>query len=426
MGKILTIRPPGDKSVTQRALVFGALADGKSVVKSPLISWDTGSMIEALRSLGVDVTLQDGRVTVVGNGRNGLHAPRHNIDCGNSGTTARLLIGVLCGHPFRSRLIGDESLSGRPMRRVTEPLALMGGRFVEEDGDGLPLVIYGGPLGGLAGFESPNSSAQVKTALILAGYVAGVPVSLREPVLSRDHTERMFRALGQRLEIAPGGDLRFQPTSDLHSFEVTVPGDMSSAAFMISAALMADNVELMIEGVGFNPTRTGFLRVIERMGASVEVLSEGEELGEPVADLLIKSSQLRGAMVAAEEVPSLIDEIPILAILAARAEGETTFEGLGELRFKESDRLGMLADNLVGIGVEARAEEDNLTVVGNSSRLSGLIDTHHDHRVAMAFSVLNRLPGVELTLSETASPLVSYPMFYQHLDSVSPKCPTAS
>ena len=162
------------------------------------------------------------------------------------------------------------------------------------------------------------------------------------------------------------------------------------------------------------------------MGASVEVLSEGEELGEPVADLLIKSSQLRGAMVAAEEVPSLIDEIPILAILAARAEGETTFEGLGELRFKESDRLGMLADNLVGIGVEARAEEDNLTVVGNSSRLSGLIDTHHDHRVAMAFSVLNRLPGVELTLSETASPLVSYPMFYKHLDSVSPKCPTAS
>jgi 3-phosphoshikimate 1-carboxyvinyltransferase len=304
------------------------------------------------------------------------------------------------------------------MRRVTEPLAAMGARFTEEAGDGLPLIVHGGRLEELAAYDSVNSSAQVKTALFLAGYTGGVPVSLLEPIPSRDHTERMFRTLGQNLERTSDGILQFLPGSDMTSFDITIPGDISSAAFMISAVLLSIDQSLVVEGVGLNPTRTGFLKVIERMGASVEVLAERNELGEPVADLLIRSSALKGTEVRSSEIPSLIDEIPVLAILASRAEGETSFEGVGELRFKESDRLGLLTKNLAGIGVEACGEGDSMTVAGDTNSLSGHIETHGDHRIAMAFSVLETMSNVELTLSERASPSVSYPMFDEHLECV--------
>ncbi len=413
------IRPPGDKSLTQRALLFGALADGISTVRSPLRSGDTASMIGALRTLGVEIREEDQHIVVSGKGRNGLLTPDKDIDCGNSGTASRLLIGALAGHPFQSRLVGDDSLSARPMRRVTEPLGLMGARFAEESGDGLPLVIHGRALKRLDDFVSPKSSAQVKTALLLAGYVGGVSVTLRESPRSRDHTERMFRSLGQELSSDEDGTVRFLPTTDLNPFDVTIPGDISSAAFLIAATIMSQRDEITIEGVGYNPTRTGMISVIERMGASVEVVSQYEQLGEPVADLMTRASVLTGVRVAPEEIPSLIDEIPILAVLAARAHGETTFEGVGELKFKESDRFGLLAENLQNIGVEARAENDTLTVMGSKRGLAGHIQTGRDHRMAMAFSVLGRLPDVDLTFSETASSSVSYPGFFEHLDSVS-------
>ena len=230
MPQRMRIRPPGDKSVPQRALLFAALAGGESTVRLPLISEDTNSMVGALQTLGVEVVRKDGSVVIEGKGKNGLRAPLEKIDCGNSGTTARLLIGALAGHPFDSCLIGDESLSRRPMRRVTGPLMLMDGRFTEEAGDGLPLIIHGGQLVKLSGYHSPHSSAQVKTALILAGYTGGVSVGLSEPIPSRDHTERMFRALGQDLQTSPGGEMKFMPNLDLPPFELTVPGDLSSAA----------------------------------------------------------------------------------------------------------------------------------------------------------------------------------------------------
>jgi len=413
-----SVVPPGDKSITHRALVLASLASGTSTVRGALTSLDARSTARAFRALGIEMSpLRLGAsVSIKGRGLRGLKAPSSTLDCGNSGTAARFLLGVLSGFSFPARLTGDASLRRRPMRRVTAPLGLMGARFEEENGDGLPIVVHGGTLKSLE-YDSPTGSAQVKGALLFAGLVGGVPVKIREPVNSRDHSERMLRALGVRV-VSDGTTVRLTPPESIPPFEAQIPADPSSAACLVAAALLAQRGELQIRRVGVNPTRTGYLQVLERMGARVQLTPTGEAIGEPLATLMVRPARLRGVEVSPEEVPSLIDEIPILAVLAARAEGESVFRGVQELRVKESDRLSLLAQNLRAVGVSADATADTLHVRGTEKRPRGSVVTARDHRLAMAFAVLNTLPGADIKLSEKASVAVSYPRFFEHLNSV--------
>ena len=415
-----TVRPPGDKSITHRALLLAALADGTSRLERPLTSLDARSMAAALRALGIAVSpLRRGApVTVAGRGLRGLRPPAGTVNCGNSGTTARFLLGTLAAFPFAVRLTGDASLRRRPMRRLTGPLGMMGARFEEEAGDGLPLTVRGGTLAPLD-YAMPVATAQVKSALLFAGLAGHVPVRLTEPAPSRDHTERMLAGLGVRLERG-NGTVALTPAERLPAFALGVPGDISSAAFLIAAGLLSGR-EVVIEAVGTNPTRAGVLRVLQRMGAPIVAAPQGAALGEPVADLHVAPGELRACEVAAEEVPSVIDEIPVLAVLASRARGESVFHSVGELRVKESDRLALLASNLRAVGVTAEASADTLWVTGSDRPPRGRVETARDHRLAMAFAVLGTVPGAKIALSETASVAVSYPGFFDDLALVTGK-----
>jgi 3-phosphoshikimate 1-carboxyvinyltransferase len=405
-----TVRVPGDKSITHRALLLGALARGESHVGGALTSLDARSSARVLRALGAEISpLRAGDVvTVTGAGR--LRRPTVTLDCGNSGTTARLLLGLLAGHPFKATLTGDSSLRRRPMRRVTGPLAEMGARFEEGGGDGLPLTVRGGRLRALR-HVLPVSSAQIKSALLLAGVAGGVEVEIREPAgRSRDHTERMLRHFG--FEVAErDGWIAFRPGGRITPFDLQVPGDPSSAAFMIGAAVLADGGGLRVAGVGVNPTRTGFLSVLERMGARVTVEDRVDHFGEPVADLVAGPAELRATEIAPAEVPGLIDEVPLLAALASRAAGTTVFRQVGELRVKESDRLGLIAENIRRVGGVAEVEGDDLHVVGGEAPPRGPVRTAGDHRLAMAFAVLGTLPGARVRIDDLACAAVSFPGF---------------
>jgi 3-phosphoshikimate 1-carboxyvinyltransferase len=405
-----TVRVPGDKSITHRALLLGALARGESHVGGALTSLDARSSARVLRALGAEISpLRAGDVvTVRGSGR--LRRPAATLDCGNSGTTARLLLGLLAGHPFKATLTGDSSLRRRPMRRVTGPLAEMGARFEERGGDGLPLTVLGGRLRALR-HVMPVSSAQIKSALLLAGVAGEVDVAIREPAgRSRDHTERMLRYFGFEVDERDGW-ITFRPGGRITPFDLQVPGDPSSAAFMIGAAVLADGGGVRVAGVGVNPTRTGFLRVLERMGARVTVEDQVDHFGEPVADLVAGPAELRATEIVPAEVPGLIDEIPLLAALASRAAGSTVFRQVGELRVKESDRLGLIAENLRRVGGVAEVEGDDLHVVGGDAPPRGSVRTAGDHRLAMAFAVLGTLPGARVRIDDLACAAVSFPGF---------------
>jgi len=416
------VRVPGDKSITHRALMLASLARGTSVLRGLLPAGDSWSTVGALRALGLDapdLPADGGPVTVAGRGLAGPAAPKTPIDCGNSGTTARLLLGLLSGYPFHAELTGDESLRRRPMRRVTEPLSAMGARFEElGEPDRLPIRVTGGPLRPID-YESPKSSAQVKSALLLAGIAGGVEVRVRERVASRDHTERMLRAMGAELEVGRGTDgayaVRLAPPSSLNPIDYTVPGDFSSAAFFIALGLLSPGGSVRVSGVGLNPGRTGLLDVIRRMGAEVEVLDAREECGEPVGDVVARAAELRATRVGAAEIPAMIDEIPILAVLAARAEGETTITGASELRVKETDRLRVLAENLRALGVEAEELADGLVVRGTDRPLAGRVRTDGDHRIAMAFGVLGVLPGNRIEIDRPEAAGISFPGFWTSL-----------
>jgi 3-phosphoshikimate 1-carboxyvinyltransferase len=409
---------PGDKSITHRALLLAALARGESHIGGALTSLDARSSARVLRALGAEISpLRPGAVvTVRGGGR--FRRPAGVLDCGNSGTTTRLLHGLLSGHRFASTLTGDASLRRRPMRRVTVPLSRMGARFEEHGGDGLPLTVRGGSLSPLR-YEMPVSSAQIKSSLLLAGVAGGVEVELREPTgRSRDHTERMLRHLGFDVE-ERGGWIGFRPGGRIGAFDLQVPGDPSSAAFMVGAAILAESGELRIAGVGVNPTRVGFLRVLDRMGARVAVEDPVEHFGEPVADLVVRPSPLRATEVSADEIPGLIDEIPLLAALAARASGTTVFRQVGELRVKESDRLGLMAANLRAVGARAEVAGDDLHVSGGTGAPPrGPVRSAADHRLAMAFAVLGTLPGARVRIDDLACAAVSFPDFPRTLRAI--------
>ena len=413
-----TVRVPGDKSLTHRALLLGALAPGTSHVGGALTSLDARSSARVLRQLGADVSPLRPEAVVTISGRRRFRRPSARLDCGNSGTTTRLLLGLLAAHRFPATLTGDASLRRRPMRRVTVPLGLMGARFTELAGrDGLPLEVRGGPLSPLR-YEMPVSSAQIKSALLLAGVAGNVEVALREPHgRSRDHTERLLRAFGYRVEDRDGW-IEFAPTGRLEPFAMQMPGDPSSAAFLVGAAVLAEGGELRIAGVGLNPTRTGFLDVIGRMGARPRV--ENVELcyGEPVGDLVVGPAALAGTEVGAGEIPGLIDEIPMLAALASRAAGTTIFRQVGELRVKESDRLGLIAANLRAVGARAEVVGDDLRVDGVSPVPRGRVRTAGDHRLAMAFAVLGTLAGARVAVDDMACAAVSFPGFPATLRSI--------
>lgn len=417
---------PGDKSITHRVLMLATVARGESRLRGLLPSADCRSTAAVLRSLGCpvpDLPNAGEEVRIDSRGIRAWRAPADELDCGNSGTTARLMLGLLASRSFAAILTGDASLRGRPMRRVADPLGAMGARFdFLGEPDRLPLRVHGGSLQPFD-YHSPAASAQVKSALLLAALTAGVPVSVTEPVQSRDHTERLLASMGVAVvgAAAPDGAWRIsmEPFAmPLPPLDLTVPGDPSSAAFLVARALLADAGELCVRGVGVNPTRTGWLRVLERMGANVEQVNPRTVGGEPVADLLVRPAALRGTTIGGAEIPSLIDEIPILAALAARANGETVISGAAELRVKESDRIAALVTNLRALGVEAEERPDGLIVGGTDQPLRGRVRTHGDHRIAMGFGVLGAIPGNELEIDDPAAADVSFPKFWHVLDGI--------
>ena len=413
-----TVRVPGDKSLTHRALLLGALTPGTSHIGGALTSLDARSSARVVRQLGAEVSPLRPETMVTLRGRRRFHRPDSRLDCGNSGTTTRLALGLLAAHGFSATLTGDASLRRRPMRRVTEPLGRMGARFTELDGrDGLPLAIRGGRLAPLR-YELPVSSAQIKSALLLAGLAGGVEVAIREPHgRSRDHTERLLRAFGFRVDERDGW-IEFAPTGRLEPFSMQVPGDPSSAAFLVGAAALAEAGELRIAGVGLNPTRVGFLAVLRRMGGRAAVQNVETRYGEPVGDLVVGPADLQGTEVAESEIPGLIDEIPMLAVLASRASGTSVFRQVGELRVKESDRLSLIAANLRAVGARAEVVGDDLLVEGGDTVPRGRVRTAGDHRLAMAFAVLGTLPGARVSVDDMACAAVSFPGFSATLRSI--------
>ena len=419
----MIVTVPGDKSISQRALILAAVAEGKSRLRGLLPGADPASTAGALRALGVALPElpSDGQEVVVqGSGLGGLRPPAEPLDLGNSGTGTRLLLGVLAGQPFKAVLTGDGSLRSRPMGRVTSPLSDMGAKFrsVEVE-DCLPLEVEGGPLNPID-YDLPVASAQVKSAILLAGVSGRVIVRLSEPGRSRDHTERMLSALGAAVDSRAEGErwrveLRDAPER-LRPLDLDVPGDLSSAAFVLVLALLGGaRGELTVRGVGINPTRTGALPVLARMGARLVVEPDAEQGGEPVGSITAAPTVLRATTIGAEDVIGAIDEIPILAAAAARAQGTTRITGAGELRVKETDRLRALAQNLRVIGVRVEELEDGLEVEGTDQPLAGEVDAMGDHRIAMAFGVLGALAGNDIRVRGAHVVDVSFPGFWERL-----------
>ncbi len=420
-GVLLTLRVPGDKSISHRALLLAPLAYGRSRIDGLARGADVGSTAAALRALGAtDARVPEADQPVEIEGPVSFRDPDETVDCGNSGTTARLLLGLIAGHPIRVRLDGDASLRRRPMGRVVNPLRAAGAQLIELGDPGrLPIEIHGGSL---EPFEhaSPVASAQVKSALLLAGLAAGLPVAVVEPGPSRDHTERMLSAMGAEVRTSKAGTgfrVLFQPgAGPLRRLQLTVPGDFSSAAYWIALAVMGGaGPGLRIEGVGLNPRRTGLLRVLSAMGAAVEAEVTGETAGEAVGSVTARPSGLQGIPVPADWVPMLIDEIPVLACLAARARGRTVITGAAELRVKESDRLATVHSNLAELGVLSRELDDGLEIEGALSPLSGRVVTEGDHRMAMSFGILGAVPGNDIAVDDPGCVGISYPDFWGEL-----------
>lgn len=408
------VRVPGDKSISHRALIFGALATGTTRITGLLEAEDVVNTGKALTALGAPVERVDGEWLVKGRGVGGLREPQGPLDFGNSGTGARLMLGVIACHPVTVRLVGDASLSKRPMARVLMPLKQMG-LEVEEDRDRLPLVVRGSSRLVPIVYELPVPSAQVKSAVLLAGLGAAGETTVIETEPTRDHTERMLRYFGADVRTTEeGGKQRITVAGDaeLKGCAVTVPGDPSSAAFLAVAALIVPGSEVTIEGVLVNPTRTGLYETLREMGGHVAFLNEREEGGEPVADLRVRASKLKGVTVPAARAPSMIDEYPVLAVAAAYAQGQTRMEGLAELKVKESDRLAATVAGLVANGVLAKADGDALIVEGHGRVPGGgTVATHLDHRMAMSFLVMGLAAEAPVTVDDTTMVATSFPGF---------------
>lgn len=408
---------PGDKSISHRALLLGALADGQSEIRGFGRSADTLSTASVLRQLGVDIRVEGDVATLEGVGVRGLRAPSEALDCGNAGTLIRLISGVLAGQAGTFELVGDESLSRRPVERVAAPLRLMGAQI--DSTEGCPPVRVEGRALNAISYELPVASAQVKSSVLLAGLLTGDgPTEVREPRPTRDHTERMLAAAGARVAFGPGRAAVW-PAASLRALRFDVPGDFSSAAPLLAAGVLMSGSRVRVHGVGVNPTRTGFLSVLERMGARISVFNRRSTGGEPVADIEVSSSELTATSIGASEVPLLIDELPLFALVAAVARGESTVWGAEELRVKESDRIAAVSNALRAVGVRIEPRTDGFSVRGVPTRpRGGRVESAGDHRIAMigALAGLISRDGVEVEGADWVT--VSYPGFFDVLDSL--------
>ncbi|WP_061213329.1 3-phosphoshikimate 1-carboxyvinyltransferase [Syntrophomonas wolfei] len=407
-----------DKSISHRAVIFSALAQGKSVIKNFLPASDTLSSCSCLGQLGIKIAARDSEMQVYGRGLTGFSEPHTVLDCGNSGTTMRLMAGLLSGQLFLSILNGDESLNQRPMKRIIEPLGFMGARIqARENGNYPPLVIIGNRLSGLR-YQLPVASAQVKSALMLAALNADSETLLSEPQKSRDHSERMLTAMGADIAVN-GLEIRLKPGKELQATEFLVPGDISSAAFFMVAASIIPGSELLIRHVGVNPSRAGIIEILKEMGARIKLENERIISGEPVADLIVSHSRLQAVNLDAAIIPRLIDEIPILAVAMALAEGESTVKGAAELRVKETDRIAAISSELAKMGVDIREQPDGFVIKGKPDSLQGArVNSQGDHRIAMSLAVAALASKRESVIEDSEVVNISFPRFWDLLNTV--------
>lgn len=414
--------PPGDKSISHRALLFGALSEGLSVYENFLESEDCLCLLDVLRMMGVEIEKKPGSTTVSirGVGLGGLKAPSKELYLGNSGTAMRLLLGVLAGQRFEAVLTGDPSLSSRPMRRVTDPLKKMGAQIKgKENANFAPLTIRGGKLKGID-FNNKLSSAQVKSALLFAGMFAEGETKILETVISRDHTERFLRASGARFR-QDGPLLIIEKSDRLNPFQAKIPGDISSAAFFIAGAAMTEGSNVLVKDVGLNPTRTGILQVLKRMGAEIEITMT-QEIPEPMGEIRVKGGRLRGTGITREEIPALVDELPVLMVAMSLAEGESLISGAEELRVKETDRIRSMVHNLKRVGASIEELPDGCLVKGVSELKGGVVESFGDHRTAMSLAVASLRSREEIVVESTDCIATSYPFFEQHFSSLLKVC----
>lgn len=416
------IKIPGDKSISHRSIMLGALAHGESRVRGFLNSADCLATMRAFQAMGVAIEYQDDVLSVRGVGLQGLKPASAALDVGNSGTSMRLMAGLLAGQAFDSTLTGDASLRQRPMGRVMNPLAAMGARISGQDGDRAPLVIRGTAKLKALDYPMPVASAQVKSCLLFAGLCGDAAVRITEPGPSRDHTERMLAAFGADLQqgqatVALSGSQRLQ------ACDFSVPGDLSSAAFFLVAAAITPGAQLLLEGVGVNPTRAGVLNILRAMGADIELLNERQEGAEPVADIQVRASRLHGIEIDPAQVPLAIDEFPALFIAAACAEGKTILRNAEELRVKESDRIAVMAEGLITLGIEVETYPDGLAITGGALR-GGTVNSYGDHRIAMTFAVAGLRADAAITISDCANVDTSFPGFAETAHAVGMKMQT--
>jgi 3-phosphoshikimate 1-carboxyvinyltransferase len=406
---------PGDKSIAHRAVVLASVAQGRSRIFNLSGGDDNSRTLRAFRQMGVEISRSEQALCIEGKGWDGLKAPAQLIDCGNSGTTMRLLSGLLAGRPFHSRLDGDASLRQRPMQRIIDPLSLMGAQIVSAAGNGLaPLDIRGGGLHGIH-YRMPVASAQVKSAILLAALQATGRTTVEEPLKSRDHTEVMLSGFGCVVH-ADSNTVTLEGGQSLTAQDVRVPGDISSAAFFLVAAATVPQSDIVIRNVGCNPTRAGIIEILKRMGASIELMNQRSEAGERVVDIRARGVALRGVDVEPELAARTIDEYPVLSIAAALAEGITTFSGIQELRYKESDRIAAMTEGLRRLGVKVDEREDGMTIHGGTRLRGGVVRSFADHRVAMSFAVAALSSDGAVEIDDARCAAISFPAFFDLMD----------
>lgn len=414
---------PGDKSISHRCIMFGSIASGTTEISNFLQGADCLATINCFRKMGIEIENQAEKIIVHGKGLHGLTAPTEILDVGNSGTTTRLISGILVGQPFESKLSGDNSLNSRPMKRIMEPLTKMGGHISSILRNGCaPLYIAPGNLYGIH-YDSPVASAQVKSSILLAGLYADGETSVTEPSLSRNHTELMLKEFGA--DIRSQYDLNtskatafIRPCSELYGQKIMVPGDISSAAYFIAAGLLVPDSEILIKNTGINATRAGILKVCEDMGTNITLLNERTEGGEAIADILVRTSNLHGTTISGDIIPTLIDEIPIIAIMAAAAEGTTIIKDAAELKVKETNRIETVVDNLKAMGCDIIATDDGMIIHGGKPLHGATIHTLLDHRIAMAFSIAALIAEDTTRILNSKCVDVSYPTFYDSFENL--------
>jgi 3-phosphoshikimate 1-carboxyvinyltransferase len=411
------ISVPGDKSIGHRAVIFGSIAHGSSRISNLSGGEDNQRTVQAFKDLGVKIRSEGGSLYIEGKGWEELTPPKHIVDCGNSGTTMRLLSGVLAGRPFTTILDGDHSLRRRPMQRVIEPLNRMGAHLFGRDGKGLaPLEINGGKLKGIE-YSMPVASAQVKSAILLAGLQAEGVTVVEEPQNSRNHTELMIKGFGGEVVLG-GRQVSLSGGQTLYGRDVRIPGDISSAAFFLVAAALVPESQVVVRRVGVNPTRDGVIEILRRMGAQIELLGATIETGEPVADLKVTGSRLRGVEIETELVARTIDEYPILAVAAALADGVTVIDGVKELRFKESDRISAMTEGLRRLGVDVEEREDGMTIHGRETLQGNNVRSFGDHRIAMALAIAGLRADGGVGIDDAQCVDISFPAFFDLLDRI--------